>query len=43
MAIRDVAPDADGSALSVGVIRSTFNTELTQQLLDGAIGALHGM
>lgn len=40
MAIRDVTPDVDGSGLSVCVIRSTFNSELTQQLLDGALGAL---
>lgn len=40
MPVRDVAPNLDGAGLAVGVIRSTFNSQLTTQLLDGALAAL---
>jgi len=40
MPVRDVAPELDGAGLAVGVIRSTFNSQLTNQLLDGALQAL---
>jgi 6,7-dimethyl-8-ribityllumazine synthase len=40
MPIRDVTPELYGTGLAVAVVRSTFNSELTRQLLDGALGAL---
>src|SRR5680860_1713160 len=40
MPIRDVTPDIDGTGMRVGIVRSTFNPELTEALLDGAVEAL---
>lgn len=40
MPVRDVTPELHGSGLSVAVVRSTFNSQLTNQLLDGAVEAL---